>query len=321
LPVFDEGRFTVQLYEGPAGFKPDVSDRLKEKDWLGNSSVPDPIKSPEVPSKYPKESTPASSQQMLRIFSMTSYKDVWEERYRINSCDWDVILNSPVLDPEGRWTYGGPSRIETELNGVLKLMMGGAPDAQIEKAIERASVVVDAVDSMDLLKTNARHRESEFSHIRCIRGKSVIDLLKNREVSSERWVELGRFEMSLSNRLEGDCEAVCEHRLVAVLYFLLADDYLGALQILDSTELNSGRSEEFSALYGLVCFLVEGEGRDSAFSKILSYFEKARSPTALGLEFRRGLLDILNWALLVGKFVDPGDGELNAGRAVCAMAR
>lgn len=254
------------------------------------------------------------------MFNITSYKKIWEGRYSANSTDWDVILNSPVLDAEGRWAYGGPTRIETELDGALKLAMGGAPDDLVDKAIQRALVVVDAIDSLDLLNVDPRHRDNEFSHVKYIRGRGVIDLLQGKDVSSARWAELGRLEVGIAGGLKGDRDAVCEHRLIAALYFLLADDYLAALETLNFIGTSSVRAEELSALHGLVKFLVDGEGRDSAFLGVLNYFEKARAPTALSLEFRRDRLGVFCWALLVGKFVGRGDGELDADRAIFAMS-
>lgn len=252
---------------------------------------------------------------------MVSYKKIWEDRYKASSGDWDVILSSPVLDAEGRWTYGGPSRIETELDGALKLAMGGAPDVLIDKAIQRALIVVDAIDSQDLLGAAPRHRENEFSHVKYIRGRCVIDLFQGKDVSSAKWAELGRLEVSIANGLKGDRDAVCEHRLIAALYFLLADEYSTAIEVLNLIKGSSIRVEEFLALHGLAAFLVGSEGQDSDFLEILNYFEKARSPTALGLEFRRDRLGVFCWALLVGKFVDPGDGKLDAKRAIFAMSR
>lgn len=251
---------------------------------------------------------------------MTSYRKFWKDQYDSSSGDWEVILSSPVLDVEGRWTYGGPSRIETELDGALKLAMGGAPDFLVDKAIQRALVVVDAIDSLNLLDTNPRHRDNEFSHIKYIRGRSVIELFQGRDVPFARWAELGRLEVSVADGLKGDLDAVCEHRLIAVLYFLLAEDWLAALEVLDLVRGSPARVEEFSALHGLAKFLVDGEGQESAFPKVLNYFEKARCPTVLDLEFRRDRLGVFCWALLVGKFVEPGDGKLNARRAILAMS-
>lgn len=61
MTALDEWRFTVQLYEGPAGFKPDVLDKLKEKEWFENSNIPDPIRLPEVPSKYKTDESSVST--------------------------------------------------------------------------------------------------------------------------------------------------------------------------------------------------------------------------------------------------------------------
>jgi len=109
---------------------------------------------------------------------MVSYKSLWEERYKASFGDWNVILDSPVLDAEGKWTYGGGARIDTELDGVLKLAMGGAPSDMVKKAIQRVVTVIDAVDSLGLLQLDARHRDNEFSHIKYIRGRCIVDLFE-----------------------------------------------------------------------------------------------------------------------------------------------
>lgn len=121
--------------------------------------------------------------------------------------------------------------------------------------------------------------------------------------------------------MKGDRESICAHRLDAALYLLIGEDAVGALDVLDSTVKVSVRSEEFAALHGLASLMISGEGCCRDYAGVLDYFEKTRSPIDMGREFRRGLPGIFCWALLVGKFVDPGDGELNAERAVRAMGR
>ncbi|HZF96764.1 MAG TPA: hypothetical protein VEY92_00710, partial [Pseudoxanthomonas sp.] len=54
-----DGRYTVRLYGGPMGFKPDVGSELQRLDWLRNATIPPPRSLPPVPPRTPSPpSTP-----------------------------------------------------------------------------------------------------------------------------------------------------------------------------------------------------------------------------------------------------------------------
>ncbi|HZF96765.1 MAG TPA: hypothetical protein VEY92_00715 [Pseudoxanthomonas sp.] len=261
---------------------------------------------------------------------MNTYKNYWTERYRTNAHDWPGIIKLPLFDPEGRWTYGGPAKITDEIGHAMVLTMGEAPRDLVQAKIKRAKQVVEAVDRLDLLNTDKRHIGSEHSRIDYLRGKLMIGLMEGCTPLADQWSEIALLKLKLFEVLKGEGTSAPYEKLHAMLYLLLAREYAEAKLLVERTRSAKGYELEFSALKALTAELAAHGAplqNPEVRAQVLDYFDQMRNPQPDRVpgkpytEFNKSTLDKFEWALLIGEVIEPGDGRLDAWRALELVSR
>lgn len=250
---------------------------------------------------------------------MATYKHYWTKRYRENAQDWPQLVKWPLFDPEGKWTYGAPITLEGEINDAMVLAMGEAPRELVQMKIERAKAMVDAIDRVDLFNTDPRHARLVDSKIKYLRSKSLAGLMEGKTLLTSEWRELALLHIRLFEVLKQDGTPAFDEKLHAALYLLLAHEYAKAEEVLDSMRSVRSHELEFSALKAMAAEVVaHGTPLHSTAVRIqvLDYFDQMRDPSQPYKKFEKSVLDKFEWALLIGEAIDPGDGYLDARRAL-----
>lgn len=261
---------------------------------------------------------------------MVIYKSFWTEQYKREADDWRIVITRPLFDLEGRWTYGGPRKIVGEIEGAMVLAMGEAPQELVQAKIQRAKEVVVAVDRLDLLNTDERHIRSEHSKIHYLRGKLLIELMEGRLPPASGWHELAMLKLQLFDTLKGEGTSAPDEKLEAALYFLLAHEYAEAKQVLDGMRSAKGYELERDAMKALTAEMAAHGAplqNTEVRTQALNYFDQMRNPQPGRVpgkpyaEFSKTTLDKFEWALFIGEAIDPGDGRLDAWRALEIVSR
>ena len=245
---------------------------------------------------------------------MASYKQHWVKEYQKCISDWPRLVEAPLF-PDQRWKNGGPRKAETEIYAALILEFGDAPPELVRAFIHRARRYVEEVDRLDLLNTDDRHVGSSASRASYLHSKIILILLGGAEPSSSEWRDLGE---QYFGWYEGAGAGYEDIKFRGVVCLLLAREYESARKVMDQTRRARGYEAERDVLRILACTLEEAGApvRDHQVEDMsMDFFQKIRQPHS-PKGYERSLVEKFEWALLVAAVIDPGDGRLDAKRAI-----
>ena len=256
------------------------------------------------------------------------FKSAWVADIKRNEADYPRMIGRELFG--NRWRIAAPQQIEPNATLALKIRFGDGLSEHSTGFIRRAQTLIDAVESEKVMDDPENRSQALWIRRQYYYGRALLLLLQGKSVPPAYWDAVVEGSMDHVSQLRAVRDDSPREWLLAVKCLILSGKIADANTLVTSRKQCKSLADEFAALK-LLCHQLAAHGFPvlDEFTRrtVLDYFEKYRDPgyhppnkvggPGAGLPNEQKFL----WGLIVGQCIEPGDGRIDAERAIERTSR
>jgi hypothetical protein len=260
---------------------------------------------------------------MMRFDIRTTQKSYWLGHYERNKSDYPEMTKKPIF--VDLWRRGAPKSVIRDVELALKVRFGDGDLKIANGFLARAAALAEEVVRENVLNDELHQITALSTKAEFLYGRALLRLMENKQVAPQDWNMIVEGFMDRVATLKRAGDDAPDDWLDSVKCLILSGQFERANTLIKVRRQCKNWADEFETLK-VLCKAIVDNGLpimdEAAIKTVVAYFEKYRDPAYVPRHKNGSLGPILNinrmfvWGLILTQCIEPGDGILDAYRAI-----